>query len=181
RPYMGEATPLHPHDGHHAPDDRRSFSPEAYARGGSMSPESARGGSMSPELVYPRGGFMSPDYAHGQGNTATTEDELVFILAPAHHARRAGRARWRCRDSTRACLLGSLCEMRRVSELPRTTPPQLIMDISRTAFPALFHPSGSFMLSTMKFIRTGLRANPTAGKGDLTVIDVTRRRRRGSV
>ncbi|KAJ7171540.1 cysteine protease required for autophagy [Mycena filopes] len=67
-------------------DERRSLSPEAYARGGSMSPESgyARGGSMSPELAYAhgaRGGSMSPDFGiargQGQGHSPMTEDELV--------------------------------------------------------------------------------------------------------
>ncbi|KAJ7121875.1 hypothetical protein C8R43DRAFT_959475 [Mycena crocata] len=160
RPYMGEAAPLHPHDGHHAPDDRRSLNPEAYARDGSMSPEFARGGSMSPELVYPHGGSMSPEYSHGQGNTTMTKDELVFILsAPTP----PGRA----------------CKM----ALSGLDPSMLIGFVVRdeAGFRALFHPSGSFMLSTTNFIRTGLRANPTAGKGDITVIDVTRQRWRGPV
>ncbi|KAJ7027134.1 hypothetical protein C8F04DRAFT_1238275 [Mycena alexandri] len=75
------------------PDDRRSLSPEAYARGGSMSPESgyARGGSMSPDYGFPqsgRGGSMSPDFglSQGAGQSPMTEDEL--ILRPRDDAAR---------------------------------------------------------------------------------------------
>ncbi|KAJ7494901.1 peptidase family C54-domain-containing protein [Mycena latifolia] len=74
--YSSHATPTH------APDLRRSLSPEAYTRGGSLSPEPPRSGSMSPELLYARGGSMSPEYGHGRGNTPMTEDELMCNTAP---------------------------------------------------------------------------------------------------
>ncbi|KAJ7433638.1 hypothetical protein B0H11DRAFT_757814 [Mycena galericulata] len=73
-------------NGTSAPDTRRSLSPEAHARGGSMSPEAGyvRAGSMSPES-YVRGGSMSPDFAYvqGRGHTPMTEDELLYAPAPA--------------------------------------------------------------------------------------------------
>ncbi|KAJ6628201.1 hypothetical protein B0H10DRAFT_1991741 [Mycena sp. CBHHK59/15] len=58
-------------------DERRSLSPEAYARGRSMSLEYGRAGSE----LYARGGLMSPEYrhghAHGQGQAPMTEDRLL--------------------------------------------------------------------------------------------------------
>ncbi|KAJ7712200.1 hypothetical protein B0H16DRAFT_581340 [Mycena metata] len=72
------------------PDDRRSLSPEAYVRGGSMSPESgsARGGSMSPDFGFSRGGSMSPDLGH----SPITEDELVSSMLIAFVCR--DEAKW---------------------------------------------------------------------------------------
>ncbi|KAJ7444084.1 hypothetical protein B0H11DRAFT_2342934 [Mycena galericulata] len=48
-----------------AHDTRRSLSPVAHARGGSMSPKACyvRVGSMSPES-FVHGGLMSPDFAY---------------------------------------------------------------------------------------------------------------------
>jgi cysteine protease ATG4 len=93
RPFIDPTTTAHPST---TQDDRRSLSPDAYARGGSMSPEVVRAGSMSPEypragsmspeLVYApaRAGSMSPDFAQqqGRGHTPMTEDELTFNPAP---------------------------------------------------------------------------------------------------
>ncbi|KAJ7075202.1 peptidase family C54-domain-containing protein [Mycena belliarum] len=90
RPYFPDAphagVPSTPnrstHTAHGTPDARRSLSPEAYVRGGSLSPEPPRAGSMSPELGYVRGGSMSPEYGYGRGNTPMTEDEL-FVTRDA--------------------------------------------------------------------------------------------------
>ncbi|KAJ7442939.1 peptidase family C54-domain-containing protein [Mycena galericulata] len=86
RPFIPLASTSHSaHDsarnGTHAHDSRRSLSPEAYARGGSLSPEYgyARGGSLSPDS-YTRAGSMSPDFAHA--HAPMTEDELVRAPAP---------------------------------------------------------------------------------------------------
>ncbi|KAJ6522191.1 hypothetical protein DFH09DRAFT_1251014 [Mycena vulgaris] len=101
RPFIPGSHPTH--------EERRSLSPEAYARGGSLSPDLgyARGGSMSPD--FPRGGSLSPDFAragsmspdsraHGFGQTPMTEDELVYNPPGA----RAGSTRTASTDSADA-------------------------------------------------------------------------------
>ncbi|KAJ6536502.1 hypothetical protein DFH09DRAFT_1091462, partial [Mycena vulgaris] len=71
RPLMGEPAPPLTHD------DRRSLSPEAYARDGPLSSDFARTGSLSPDFA--RAGSMSLEYrrAHAHGPMPMTEDELV--------------------------------------------------------------------------------------------------------
>ncbi|KAF7325374.1 hypothetical protein MSAN_02514700 [Mycena sanguinolenta] len=74
----GYASPSSSHGhGHAHAHERRSLSPEAaYARGGSMSPESASGSSFA------RGGSMSPELVNAHGH----EDELV-VVRPSHPSR----------------------------------------------------------------------------------------------
>ncbi|KAJ6543260.1 hypothetical protein DFH09DRAFT_1088957 [Mycena vulgaris] len=154
RPFVPSSTSAHNHTSNHAVpcngtaalDARRSLGPEAYVRGGSMSPEyGGHGGtgSMSSE-GYVRVGSLSPDFAsgHGHGHALMTEDELFFIsrpllaasefddtagghLTPAeatHYARASSTA------ELRNMLIGFVCRdeaewvdlRRKVSELPRT-------------------------------------------------------------
>ncbi|KAJ7714766.1 peptidase family C54-domain-containing protein [Mycena maculata] len=102
RPFVPSSThPTSTHeDARHATngaahDTRRSLSPEAYARGGSLSPDYgyARAGSMSPDS-HARAGSMSPDFAHAHAHAHAqepmTEDELYgsprALLAVNDHA-----------------------------------------------------------------------------------------------
>ncbi|KAJ7775899.1 hypothetical protein DFH07DRAFT_72723 [Mycena maculata] len=102
RPFVPSSThPTSTHeDARHATngaahDTRRSLSPEAYARGGSLSPDYgyARAGSMSPDS-HARAGSMSPDFAHAHAHAHAqepmTEDELYgpprALLAANDHA-----------------------------------------------------------------------------------------------
>ncbi|KAJ7106387.1 hypothetical protein C8R44DRAFT_806123 [Mycena epipterygia] len=67
KPFTGEVAhstyagthSTHTHGNSTARDGRRSPSPDAYARGGSLSPDFARGGSLSPD--FPHGDSTSPD------------------------------------------------------------------------------------------------------------------------
>ncbi|KAJ6526844.1 hypothetical protein DFH09DRAFT_1045905 [Mycena vulgaris] len=87
RPFMDKLA-LPPAHGRHAHDDRRSLSPEANTRGGSLTPDLARGGSLSPDFA--RAGSMSPEYGQGQGQgqgyTPVTEDELVYTPSRSRSA-----------------------------------------------------------------------------------------------
>ncbi|KAJ6514002.1 hypothetical protein DFH09DRAFT_1374152 [Mycena vulgaris] len=65
---MDEPAPPPAH-GRHAHDDRRSLSPEADTRGGSLNPDLARGG-----------------HGQGQGHTPMTEDELVYTPSRSRNA-----------------------------------------------------------------------------------------------
>ncbi|KAJ6482396.1 hypothetical protein DFH09DRAFT_409167 [Mycena vulgaris] len=98
RPFTGEPAPPPTH-GTHAHDDRRSLRPEAYTRGGSMSPDFPRGGSLSPD--FGRAGSMSPEYgpAHGQGHAPMRKDSScrrrAARAAPARTPRMRSRHRLR--------------------------------------------------------------------------------------
>ncbi|KAJ6479391.1 hypothetical protein DFH09DRAFT_428814 [Mycena vulgaris] len=80
RPLMDEPTPPPTYG------DRRSLSPEAYARGGPLSSDFARTGSLSPDFA--RAVSMSPEYghAHGQEHMPMTEDELVYTPSRSRSA-----------------------------------------------------------------------------------------------